>query len=131
MKIFPNRQLSGSKFPNELDEILGGALEQVAAWLESPTLVVLAETGDYWHVLRDLMASARATGPLVHDARIAALCRTHGVSELWTVDRDFGRFPGLRVRNPLIADRAGETRSAYGGRRRPGARLRRRRTGVG
>ena len=38
----------------------------------------------------------------LHDARVAALCRLHGVRELWTADRDFGRFPGLAVRNPLV-----------------------------
>jgi hypothetical protein len=37
-----------------------------------------------------------------HDARVAALCRQHRVSELWTADRVFGRFPGLNVRNPSI-----------------------------
>ncbi len=41
-------------------------------------------------------------GPHVHDARIAALCRVHGVEELWTADRDFGRLPELTVRNPLV-----------------------------
>jgi len=25
----------------------------------------------------------------------------HGASELWTLDRDFARFSGLRVRDPL------------------------------
>jgi hypothetical protein len=29
------------------------------------------------------------------------LCKVHGVTELWTADRDFSRFPGLRKRNPL------------------------------
>ena len=29
-------------------------------------------------------------------------CRVHGLRELWTADRDFGRFPDLRVRNPLV-----------------------------
>jgi predicted nucleic acid-binding protein len=42
-------------------------------------------------------------GPLVHDARVASLCRLHGVRELWTADRDFSRFPGLLVHNPLVA----------------------------
>ncbi|MEI8370471.1 MAG: hypothetical protein WCJ31_18745 [Planctomycetia bacterium] len=36
------------------------------------------------------------------DARIAAICLTHGVAELWSADRDFGRFPTLRVRNPCL-----------------------------
>ena len=40
--------------------------------------------------------------PCVHDARIAALCLQHGVRELWSADRDFGRFPALRVVNPLL-----------------------------
>jgi hypothetical protein len=39
----------------------------------------------------------------VHDARIAALCLAHGVRELWGAARDFGRFPALRVMNPLLA----------------------------
>jgi predicted nucleic acid-binding protein len=38
---------------------------------------------------------------VVHDARVAALCRHHGVRELWTADRDFSRFQGLSIRNPL------------------------------
>jgi hypothetical protein len=34
--------------------------------------------------------------------RVEVLCRQHGVREPWTADRDFGRFPWLRVRNPLV-----------------------------
>ena len=40
-------------------------------------------------------------GAIVHDARVAALCRYHGVRVLWSADRDFSRFPGLAVINPL------------------------------
>lgn len=79
-----------------------GALAQVDAWMESPTVTLLSESGAYWAELRPLLEAGRATGPLVHDARVAALCRLHGVRELWTADRDFGRFPGLAVRNPLV-----------------------------
>jgi predicted nucleic acid-binding protein len=43
------------------------------------------------------------TGPLFHDARIAAICLSHGVTALWTADRDFSRFPALRTHNPLVA----------------------------
>ena len=42
------------------------------------------------------------SGPAVHDARIAALCLTHGVQALWAADRDLTRFPRLRSVNPLI-----------------------------
>lgn len=82
---------------------LADALDQIAAWMEAPTLVLLSETDGYWPILRDTLATARAVGAHVHDARIAALCRFHGIQELWTADRDFGRFPELTVRNPLVA----------------------------
>ena len=39
---------------------------------------------------------------MVHDARIAALCIAHGVTDFWTADRDFSRFPTLPARNPLL-----------------------------
>lgn len=81
------------------------ACEQVDAWLESPSVVTLAETQDYWPGLRERLLEGKIVGAMVHDARIAALCMSHGVRELWTHDRDFSRFPGLSTRNPLIASR--------------------------
>lgn len=81
---------------------LENALDQVDAWMESPSLVVLCESENYWQQLRAILQVGRVSGPQVHDARVAALCRQHGISELWTADRDFGRFPGLNVRNPLV-----------------------------
>jgi hypothetical protein len=78
------------------------ALDQVDAWLESPGLVLLAEPAGCWDEVRALIAAGRITGPRVHDARIAALCLAHGVRELLTSDRDFGRFPALRCSNPLV-----------------------------
>lgn len=78
------------------------AIEQVGAWLESPSVVTLSEGDTYWAVLTPLLAQAKATGPLVHDARVAALCLSHGVRELWTADRDFSRFPRLKATNPLV-----------------------------
>jgi predicted nucleic acid-binding protein len=74
----------------------------VDAWLESPTLSLLAESSAHWPTLRALLAGGRIAGAQVHDARIAALCRQHGVRELWSADRDFGRFSGLAVVNPLV-----------------------------
>jgi toxin-antitoxin system PIN domain toxin len=81
---------------------LEAALNQVEAWLEAPGLVLLAEVEGYWPSLRVALVEGRIAGPGVHDARVAALCRLHGVRELWTADRDFGRFPGLVVLNPLV-----------------------------
>lgn len=81
------------------------ALDQVDAWIGSPSLALLAETPQHWPVLRAMLAAGRVAGGMVHDARVAALCRQHGVRELWSADRDFGRFPELTVVNPLIGNR--------------------------
>lgn len=78
------------------------ALDQIDAWLQSPSVVLLAESAAHWSALRGLLAQARTVGPAVHDARIAALCLQHGVRELWSADRDFGRFRALKVLNPLV-----------------------------
>lgn len=78
------------------------ALDQVAAWLESPTLALLAEGPGYAARLDDVLRPSRVTGGKIHDARIAILCGYHGVRELWSADRDFTRFTGLSVRNPLV-----------------------------
>lgn len=84
--------------PTSLDR----ALDQVAAWLESPTVTLLDEGPGYWDTLRRIVQESKVSGSRVHDARVAALCVHHGVSELWSADRDFSRFPSLVVRNPLL-----------------------------
>jgi uncharacterized protein len=78
------------------------ALDQIEAWLASPSVTLLAESTTHWATLRALLIAGRVVGPQVHDGRVAALCRQHGVRELWTADRDFSRFPGLTVVNPLV-----------------------------
>ena len=80
---------------------LAAATRQVDYWMESPTLRLLGEAPGYWDHLKALLSAGKVAGPLVHDARVAAICRSHGVREFWTVDRDYSRFGGVPVRNPL------------------------------
>lgn len=79
------------------------AWAQIDAWTESPRIVLLNETGDFLRTLESLVRRPRVRGPIVHDARIAALCLAHGVQVLLSADRDFSLFPELRTRNPLTA----------------------------
>jgi hypothetical protein len=79
------------------------AVDQVDAWMEAPGLVLLGESEGYWAVLRTALLAGHVAGGRVHDARVATVSRHHAVSELWTADRDFGRFPDVPVRNPLVA----------------------------
>ncbi|MBE9078648.1 PIN domain-containing protein [Romeria aff. gracilis LEGE 07310] len=81
---------------------LADAKKQVDCWLQSPTLSLLCEGTGYWKVLDDLLETSRVKGPQIHDARIAALCKQHGVAEFWTADRDFNRFQELNILNPLV-----------------------------
>lgn len=79
------------------------ALDQMTAWRESPGLQLLTEGPDHAERLAALVRNGQVVGPMIHDARIAAICLSHGVAELWTADRDFGRFPQLATRNPLVS----------------------------
>lgn len=82
---------------------LGQALDQVSAWMESPSLVVLGEPdAGYWPAFVELVGRAQVTGARIHDARIAALALLHQVDTLYTADRDFSRFPALKTANPLV-----------------------------
>jgi uncharacterized protein len=78
------------------------ALAQVDAWLASPTAQVLHSGLHYWQILSDIARKAKLQGGQFHDARIAAICLENGVSLLWSADRDFGRFKGLKTVNPLV-----------------------------
>lgn len=81
---------------------LADASDQVLCWLECPNVHMLAEADGYWEHLNVVMNRGGAVGPLVHDARIVALCLQHRVTVLWSADRDFSRFPGINVENPVV-----------------------------
>lgn len=77
------------------------AMDQIAAWRQSPTVRVLGDDESMLPVLTDLAVRGHVRGAKVHDARIASCCLVHGVDVLLTVDRDFSRFPGLKTSNPF------------------------------
>ncbi len=77
------------------------ALAQLEAWFESPALHLIGESANHFNTLKQLVTGAKLQGGAIHDARIAAICTDHGVAARWTADRDFSRFPSLRVKNPL------------------------------
>ncbi len=81
---------------------LATAIQQVAEWLRAPSARVIGELDGYFEMLSRMLLESQTTGAKIHDARIAAICLAHGVDELWTADRDFGRFTLLRARNPLV-----------------------------
>jgi predicted nucleic acid-binding protein len=82
---------------------LAEALVHIDSWLASPSLVLLSETPAFYATLVAVLNRAGVVGPRIGDARIAALCLHHGVTMLYSTDRDFSRFGGLRTANPLVS----------------------------
>jgi toxin-antitoxin system PIN domain toxin len=84
--------------PSTLEQVFN----QIRAWTGSPSLVIQSESPRHLTTLESLLRASRVLGPGIHDARVAAICLDHGVTELWTADRDFLRFPGVPAVNPLL-----------------------------
>ena len=80
---------------------LATALAAMRVWMESPMCEMIGEGPEYFSVLERLATAAQLSGPMIHDARIAAICQHNGISELLSCDRDFSRFSSLKTRNPL------------------------------
>jgi uncharacterized protein len=72
----------------------------VDGWLELGNIALTSPTDRHWSILNDLLPKSQARGPLIMDAHLAALAIEHGAT-LCTTDRDFVRFPGLKVEFPL------------------------------
>jgi toxin-antitoxin system PIN domain toxin len=72
----------------------------VSQWLDRAIASVVHPGERHWEILKDLLVEGQASGRLVTDAHLAALAIEHGAT-LCSTDRDFTRFPGLRLLNPL------------------------------
>jgi toxin-antitoxin system PIN domain toxin len=74
------------------------AKRSLEALLDSPSVRVLSPGDRFPPLLLQTVADARATGNLVFDAQIVAVCRENGVETIWSNDRDLLRFPGVKAR---------------------------------
>ena len=79
--------------------LAGEALAAVSSWLARPSVSVLEAGEACWEIFRQLVVEAQVSGPLVMDAFLAALAIENGAT-LATTDRDFARFPKLKLVNP-------------------------------
>ena len=85
-------------FPKPLS--VSEASEIVSNWLARPSVTILAPGERHWQIFSKLLSAGQASGPLAFDAHLAALAIEHGAI-LYTNDRDFSRFSGLQMLNPL------------------------------
>jgi uncharacterized protein len=94
LRIATSRRVESA--PLETDQ----ATSVVARWISLPNVVLVSPTARHWAILSDLLTKSQARGPLIMDAHLAALAIEHGATPC-TNDRDFLRFPGLKVEFPL------------------------------
>ncbi|MEO8502763.1 MAG: TA system VapC family ribonuclease toxin [Acidobacteriota bacterium] len=73
------------------------ALSRLTELTTAPNCLVLGPGPRFASLFARACSDAAATGNLVFDAQIVAVCREHGVHEILTLDRDFARFPGIRA----------------------------------
>jgi hypothetical protein len=79
---------------------LNEAVRIVDEWLAHPTVSILEPGERHWPILRELLLTGQAAGSLATDAFLAAVAIEHGAT-IHTTDRDFARFPGLNLVDPL------------------------------
>lgn len=95
LRIVTNPALRGERFTAE------EALDTVDEWLAQPNVRMLGPGETHWALLRRTIVEGQVRGPMMTDAQLAALTIECG-GTLYTTDRDFSRFPGLRWKNPLL-----------------------------
>ena len=78
------------------------ACAAIDVWLSTPSCQPIGEGPGYFQELTRLAVAGKIKGPMIHDARIAALCIHHAVKELWSADRDFSRYRSFKIVNPLL-----------------------------
>jgi toxin-antitoxin system PIN domain toxin len=78
------------------------ACDAVGTWLALPQVHIALPGDRHWQTFERIVRDSRAHGNLVSDAALAALAQEHGAT-IYTTDRDFRRFAGVRVANPLDA----------------------------
>ena len=86
-------------FANPLSHV--DARANLDSLLALPHVQAVGEDDRFWDRFREVADDVRPTGNLVPDAHIVALMLSHGIRTIWTRDRDYRSFSGIRVRDPF------------------------------
>jgi toxin-antitoxin system PIN domain toxin len=95
LRISTNTRLPGEHFTMEQ------AVSIVQRWLELKQVCMISPGERHWSLLQRMLIEGQVHGPNTTDAELAALAIEHG-GVIYSTDRDFARFPGLRWVNPLL-----------------------------
>ncbi len=86
-------------FPRPLS--IRKVLDLIGLWLSQPCATIVHPGQRHFEILRKLLLPLGAAGNITTDAHLAAIAIEHS-AEVCSSDADFGRFPGVRWRNPLV-----------------------------
>lgn len=78
------------------------AVKAIDELLIMPTVRIVGEDTRTWSAFKLLDVGQPIRGDLVPDAVIVALMLSNGVSTIYTRDRGFRRFDGIRVVDPFV-----------------------------
>jgi uncharacterized protein len=77
------------------------ARANIETLLALPHVQAVGEDDTFWHRFVEVTDDVAPAGNLVPDAHLVALMLANGVRTIWTRDRDYRKFGGIRVRDPF------------------------------
>ena len=89
--------------PAIFDRPLGhaDARANIEALLALPHIRAAGEGESFWHRFVEVADDVAPTGNLVSDAHLVTLMLENGVRTIWTRDRDYRKFTGIRTHDPF------------------------------
>lgn len=79
------------------------ARANVEGLLALPHVQAVGEDDGFWPRFVEVAEDVAPTGNLVPDAHLVALMLANGVRTVWTRDRDYRKFRGIRVHDPFAS----------------------------
>jgi uncharacterized protein len=77
------------------------AVANLTSLLELPHVRSPGEDAGFWAAFRAVADEVVPRGNLIADAHVVGLMRAYGVDAIWTRDRDYLKFDGIRVLDPF------------------------------
>ena len=77
------------------------AIDNIEQFVCQPHVRLVGEIEGFWPIYRRVADTTKPKGNLVPDAHLVAVMRQHGISTIWSGDRDFRKFDGITVRDPF------------------------------
>lgn len=77
------------------------AVDNVTRLLAPSHIHAEGEAPGFWPAYQQVAAPTKPRGNLVPDTHLVTLMHQHGVSKIWTADRDFRKFDGIKALDPF------------------------------